>query len=128
MAVTDNSTLDKPTYGPTLAPKDALRALLDRLPDTVTLEDIRYHLDVVIKVYEGEASLAEGKFVTHDQFKERFAKMAYGLIWSDDAQTDIADIATQFERVRSLRVAHKPFCGQSKQRLFEAAPSLTQLA
>jgi hypothetical protein len=54
MAVTDNSTLEKPTYGPTLAPKDALRALLDRLPDTVTLEDIRYHLDVVIKVYEGE--------------------------------------------------------------------------
>ena len=62
------------SYLPTLRPKDEVRALLDRLPDTATLEDIRYHLDVVIKVYEAEVSLAEGKFATHDQFKERFAK------------------------------------------------------
>jgi hypothetical protein len=60
--------------GPTLPPKDEVRALLDRLPGTVTLEDIRYHLDVVIKVYEAEAGIAEGKFITHDQFKQRFAK------------------------------------------------------
>jgi hypothetical protein len=33
-----------------------VRALLDRLPDAVTLEDIRYHLDVVVKVLEAEAS------------------------------------------------------------------------
>lgn len=35
---------------PKLAAKDEVRALLDRLPDDATLEDIRYHLDVVIKV------------------------------------------------------------------------------
>jgi hypothetical protein len=74
MAVTDDATLDKPTYGPTLPPKDEVRALLDRLPDTVTLEDIRYHLDVVIKVYEAEVGIAAGGGITHDQFKERFAK------------------------------------------------------
>jgi hypothetical protein len=61
------------SYLPTLAPKDEVRALLDRLPDTVTLEDIRYHLDVVIKVYEAEASLAEGKFTTHEKASKRFA-------------------------------------------------------
>ena len=41
---------------PKLSPKDEVRALLDRLPDAVTLEDIRYHLDVVVKVLEAEAS------------------------------------------------------------------------
>jgi len=39
-----------------LSPKDEVRALLDHLPDTVTLEDIQYHLDVVVKVLEAEAS------------------------------------------------------------------------
>ena len=61
------------SYLPTLAPKDEVRALLDRLSDTVTLDDIRYHLDVVIKVYEGEASLAEGRFTTHEEASKRFA-------------------------------------------------------
>ena len=41
---------------PKLSPKDEVRALLDRLPDAVTLEDIQYHLDVVVKVLEAEAS------------------------------------------------------------------------
>jgi hypothetical protein len=35
--------------------KDEVRALLDRLPDDVSLEDIQYHLDVVVKVLEAEA-------------------------------------------------------------------------
>ncbi|HWE22054.1 MAG TPA: hypothetical protein VG758_33575 [Hyphomicrobiaceae bacterium] len=33
---------------PNLPAKDEVRALLDRLPDAVTLEDIHYHLDVYI--------------------------------------------------------------------------------
>jgi hypothetical protein len=73
MPATDDATLDKPAYGRTLTPRDEVRALLDRLPDTVTLEDIAYHLDVVIKVYEAEASLAEGKFTTHAEASKRFA-------------------------------------------------------
>jgi hypothetical protein len=45
----DNATAEK-AVRPKLSPKDAARALLDRLPDDVTLEDIQYHLDVVVKV------------------------------------------------------------------------------
>jgi hypothetical protein len=74
LAVTDDATLDKPTYGPTLPPKDDVRALLDRLPDTVTLEDIRYHLDVVIKVYEAEAGLAAGGGINQQEFDRKFTK------------------------------------------------------
>jgi hypothetical protein len=73
MAVTENATLEKPNYGPTLPPKNEVRALLDRLPDTVTLEDIAYHLDVVIKVYEAEAGIAAGQYITHDEASKRFA-------------------------------------------------------
>jgi hypothetical protein len=57
-----------------LSPKDEVRALLDRLPDDVTLEDIQYHLDVVIKVLEAEASLDRGEGITQDEFDRRFAK------------------------------------------------------
>ncbi len=51
----DSTTADKPVR-PKLSPKNEVRALLHRLPDTVTLEDIQYHLDVIVKVLEAEAS------------------------------------------------------------------------
>jgi hypothetical protein len=57
-----------------LSPKDEVRALLDRLPDDVTLEDIRYHLDVVVKVLEAEAQLERGEGISQDEFDRRFAK------------------------------------------------------
>jgi hypothetical protein len=57
-----------------LSAKDEVRALLDRLPDTVTLEDIQYHLDVVVKVLEAEASLERGEGITQEEFDRRFAK------------------------------------------------------
>jgi hypothetical protein len=56
---------------PSLSAKEEVRALLDRLPDTVTLEDIQYHLEVYIKVLEAEASLDRGESIPHDEvFKE----------------------------------------------------------
>jgi hypothetical protein len=58
---------------PKLSPKDEVRALLDRLPDTVTLEDIRYHLDVYIKVLKAEASDPRND-IPHEEMKRRFAK------------------------------------------------------
>jgi hypothetical protein len=58
---------------PKLSPKDEVRALLDRLPDTVTLEDIRYHLDVCIKVVEAKASDPRND-IPHEEMKRRFAK------------------------------------------------------
>ena len=60
------------TTRPKLCAKDEVRALLDRLPDTVTLEDIQYHLGVVIKVLEAEAQLGRGEGITQDEFDRRF--------------------------------------------------------
>ena len=56
-----------------LSAKDEVRALLDRLPDDVTLEDIQYHLDVVIKVLEAEASDPRDD-IPHEAMKRQFAK------------------------------------------------------
>jgi hypothetical protein len=53
-----------------LSGKDEVRALLDRLPDSVTLEDIAYHLDVVIKVLEAEASDPRDDIPQEEVFKE----------------------------------------------------------
>jgi hypothetical protein len=53
-------TTDTAVVQPKLSAKDEVRALLDRLPDDVTLEDIQYHLDVVVKVLEAEAEGGEG--------------------------------------------------------------------
>jgi hypothetical protein len=58
---------------PKLSPKDAMRALLDRLPDTVTLEDTRYHLDVAVKVLEAEAS-DPSEDISHEEMKRQFAR------------------------------------------------------
>jgi hypothetical protein len=54
-----------------LSPKDEVRALLDRLPDTVTLEDIQYHLDVVVKVLQAEASDPSND-IPHEEVFKRF--------------------------------------------------------
>lgn len=70
---TDNATAEK-TIKPKLSPKDEVRALLDRLPDTVTLEDIQYHLDVVVKVLEAEASLERGEGIPHEEVKRQIAQ------------------------------------------------------
>ncbi|HET7156940.1 MAG TPA: hypothetical protein VFI87_16385 [Hyphomicrobiaceae bacterium] len=70
---TDNATAEK-TIEPALSPKDEVRALLDRLPDTVTLEDIQYHLDVVVKVLEAEASLERGEGIPHEEVKRQIAQ------------------------------------------------------
>jgi hypothetical protein len=57
---------------PKLSAKDEVRALLDRLPDDVTLEDIQYHLDVVVKVLEAEASLERGEGIPHEEVFREF--------------------------------------------------------
>jgi hypothetical protein len=57
---------------PKLSAKDEVRALLDRLPDTVTLEDIQYHLDVVIKVLEAEADTSGD--ISDEEMRRQFAQ------------------------------------------------------
>ena len=54
---------------PKLSPKDEVRVLLHRLPDHMTLEDIQYHLDVVVKVLEAEANT--GGDITDEEFGRR---------------------------------------------------------
>jgi len=56
-----------------LSAKDEVRALLDRLPDDVTLADIAYHLDVVVKWYEGEESYQLKGGIPHEEVKRRIA-------------------------------------------------------
>jgi hypothetical protein len=56
---------------PNLSAKEEVRALLDRLPDSVTLEDIAYHLDVVIKVLEAEADTSGD--ISDEEMKRQFA-------------------------------------------------------
>ena len=76
---------------PQLSPKDEVRALLDRLPDAVTLEDIQYHLDVVVKVLEAEASDPSDD-IPHEEMKRQFAEMARRITWRRQARSDIASI------------------------------------
>jgi hypothetical protein len=72
MTVSADAMLVKaPNFGPTLVPKDEVRALLDRLPDAVTREDIRYHLGVV---YEAEAGIAAGGSIDQSEFDRKLAK------------------------------------------------------
>jgi predicted transcriptional regulator len=47
--------------------KDAVRALLDRLPENCSLEDVQYHLYVLQALARGEADIAEGRTVSHEQ-------------------------------------------------------------
>ena len=52
--------------------KDEVRALLYRLPDDVSLEDVQYHLDVVVKVLQAEASDPRDD-IPHEEMKRQFA-------------------------------------------------------
>ena len=54
--------------------KDQVKALLQKLPDDCSLEDIQYHLYVVEKVRNGlEAAQAHGT-VPQAEVEERFGK------------------------------------------------------
>ena len=55
-----------------LSAKEEVRALLDRLPDDVTLEDIQYHLHVVVKVLEAEAGIERGEGIPHEEVVRYF--------------------------------------------------------
>jgi hypothetical protein len=47
--------------------KETVRALLDRLPDDCTLEDVQYHLYVVQAVAQGVTDEREGRTIAHAQ-------------------------------------------------------------
>lgn len=47
--------------------KDSVRALLDRLPDDCSLEDVLYHLYVVQQVELGLAEADSGNVIPHEE-------------------------------------------------------------
>ena len=47
--------------------KQAVRALLDRLPDDCSVEDVLYHLYVLQAVERGQAEVAAGRTIPHEE-------------------------------------------------------------
>lgn len=47
--------------------KDKVRALLDRLPDDCSLDDVQYHLYVLQAVDRGETDQGAGRVIPHEQ-------------------------------------------------------------
>ena len=64
-------SLDARLQGPAtmgaMSTKDSVRALLDRLPDDCSLEDVLYHLYVVQQVELGLAEADAGNVIPHEQ-------------------------------------------------------------
>ena len=47
--------------------KETVRAILDRLPDTCSIDDVLYQLYVVQAVARGDADVAAGRTVSQEQ-------------------------------------------------------------
>jgi predicted transcriptional regulator len=56
------------------AAKEAVRQLLDQLPDDVSLEDIQYHLCVRQKLERGLKDADEGRVLTQEEMEQRMAR------------------------------------------------------
>jgi predicted transcriptional regulator len=54
--------------------KEAVRRLLDELPDEVTLEDIQYHIYVQQAVQQGLDAANSGELVDQEEIEQRMAK------------------------------------------------------
>lgn len=54
--------------------KQTVREVLDRLPDDCSLDDVLYHLYVVNAVNRGQAEVAAGQTVSHDDVARELRK------------------------------------------------------
>ena len=54
--------------------KDAVRALLERLPDDCTIEDVLYHLYVLQEVEQARADIAAGRTIPHAQVADELRR------------------------------------------------------
>ncbi len=50
-----------------MATKETVKALLDRLPDDCSLDDVLYHLYVLQAVERGQADSESGRTISHEQ-------------------------------------------------------------
>jgi hypothetical protein len=57
-----------------LEAKQTVREVLDRLPDDCSLDDVLYHLYVVNAVNRGQAEVAAGQTVSHDDVARELRK------------------------------------------------------
>jgi predicted transcriptional regulator len=51
--------------------KETVRALLDRLPDNCSLDEVLYHLYVLQEIAKGRADLEAGRTITHAEVAEQ---------------------------------------------------------
>lgn len=51
--------------------KEVVRALLDRLPDDCSMDDVLYHLYVLRAIQRGQADAASGQTLPHEQVEEQ---------------------------------------------------------
>jgi predicted transcriptional regulator len=54
--------------------KQAVRELLDKLPDDCTIEDVLYHLYVLHRVSQGLAEAEAGELIPHEQVREELRR------------------------------------------------------
>jgi hypothetical protein len=57
-----------------LTPKQEVEKLLDRLPESSTLEDIQYHVYVLEKIKRGQADVDAGRTLTDKEARQRLNK------------------------------------------------------
>ena len=55
-------------------PKDDIRALLEKLRDDASYEDIRYHMYVLEKINRGLERASTGGAISHEDAKARLGK------------------------------------------------------
>ena len=54
--------------------KDEVRALLEKLPDDASLNDIQYHIYVRQKIERGLEAIQKGKIIPHEEIVKRMAR------------------------------------------------------
>ena len=54
--------------------KDEVRALLEKLPDDVSLTDIQYHIHVRQKIEHGLEAIRQGNIIPHEEVVRRMAR------------------------------------------------------
>ena len=62
--------------------KETVRALLDRLPDNCSLDDVLYHLYVIQAVAQGQGDSRAGRTMSHQEVAEALRRK-----WLVDAKT-----------------------------------------
>jgi hypothetical protein len=54
--------------------KDEVRALLDKLPDDASLNDIQYHIYVRQKIERGLEAIRKGNVIPQEEIEKRLAR------------------------------------------------------